>query len=141
MADFGWQNWSQFGKVDAGIVSSNSPAKTINLNYQDTWHGAVGAQFHSSEKWLFSGGVAFDSSAVDNANRTVTLPMGQAWRFGLGAQYQISKAVNLGAAYEFMWAGTMSVDQGTDTSLRGRVSGGYDDAWFSFLTLNLTWKF
>jgi hypothetical protein len=33
------------------------------------------------------------------------------------------------------------VDQGADLSLRGRVSGAYNDAWFSFVTLNLTWKF
>jgi hypothetical protein len=34
----------------------------------------------------------------------------------------------------------MSVDQGTDLSLRGRVSGSYDDTWF-FFTVNMTWKF
>lgn len=139
MADCGWQNWSQFGYVQAGVEAGGTT--TLNLKYQDTWHGAVGAQYRASEKWLLSGGVAFDSSAVDNANRTVTLPMGRAWRFGLGAQYQLSPSVNLGAAYTFIWAGDMSVDQGADLSLRGRVSGSYDDAWFSFATLNLTWKF
>jgi opacity protein-like surface antigen len=67
--------------------------------------------------------------------------MGRAWRFGLGAQYQLSRAINVGAAYTFLWAGDMSVDQGTDLGLRGRVSGAYEDAWFSFATLNLTWVF
>jgi len=139
MGDFGWQNWSEFGYVQAGVESAGTT--TLNLQYQDTFHGALGAQFRPAEKWLLSGGVAYDSSAVDDQNRTVTLPMGQAWRFGLGAQYQISRAVNLGLAYTFMWAGDMSVDQGTDVSLRGRVSGSYDNAWFSFITVNLTWQF
>lgn len=139
MGDFGWQNWSQFGYVQAGVETNGTT--TLNLEYQDTFHGAVGAQYKASEKWLLSGGMAYDSSAVKDENRTVTLPMGQAWRFGLGAQYQISESVNLGAAYTFLWAGDMSVDQGTDASMRGRVSGSYDNAWFSFITVNLTWRF
>ena len=142
MGDVGWQNWSQFGEVQVGVdtVAGASRVVTANLNYQDTWHGALGAQFRPSDKWQFTGGVAFDSSAVDTANRTVTVPMGQAWRFGLGASYQLSRAVNVNAAYELLWAGNMAVTQGSDASARGRVSGSYNDAWFSFFTLNLTWK-
>jgi long-chain fatty acid transport protein len=139
MADFGWQDWSQFGYVEAGVESGGTT--TLNLQYQDTFHGAFGAQYRASEKWLLSGGVAFDSSAVTSENRTVTLPMGQAWRFGLGAQYQLSKSVNIGAACTFMWAGNMSVDQGSDLALRGRVSGSYEDAWFTIANVNLNWTF
>src|SRR5262249_32092997 len=96
MADFGWQNWHQFGYVQAGIEPGGTT--TLNLNFQDTWHGALGGQYHFSEKWVLSAGAAFDSSAVTSENRTVTLPMGQAWRFGLGVQYQLSPKVNIGAA-------------------------------------------
>src|SRR5579883_17264 len=62
MANVGWQNWSQFGKVDVGVDSANPQSLTANLNYQDTWHGAIGAQYHASDKWQFSGGFAYDSS-------------------------------------------------------------------------------
>jgi len=141
MADFGWQNWHQFGEVQVGIDAGPNPIKTVSANYQNTWHGALGVEYKASDKWRFTGGAAFDSSAVDSANRTVTVPMGQAWRFGVGALYDVSKKVTLGAAYEFLWGGNMSVDQGTDLSLRGRVSGSYNDAWFSFFTLNVNWKF
>jgi long-chain fatty acid transport protein len=143
MGDFGWQQWSQFGEVQVGVEGAGTTPRvvTANLNYQDTWHGALGALYRASDKWQFTGGVAFDSSAVDSANRTVTLPMGQNWRFGVGASYQLSRAININAAYEFLWAGNMAVTQGSDTSSRGRVSGSYNNAWFSFATLNLTWKF
>ena len=141
LANVGWQNWNQFGKVDVGVDSANPTSLTKNLNYQDTWHGAIGAQYRASEKWLLSGGFAYDTSAVKDEDRTLSLPMGQAYRFGLGAQWQVSKAINLGAAYEFMWAGDMPVSQGEPLDYRGRVSGGFDDSWFSFFTANLTWKF
>jgi long-chain fatty acid transport protein len=139
MADVGWQNWQQFGNVQAGVESGGTT--TLNLNYQDTWHGALGVQYRASQKWLLSGGVAFDSSAVDNENRTLTLPMGQSWRFGLGVEYQLSQVVNIGLCQTFMWEGDMSVDQGKDLSLRGRVAGSYDDVWFSITSLSLTWQF
>lgn len=141
MADFGWQDWSEFGKVDVGIETGGTVTRTLNANYQDTWHGALGLQYRASENLLLSAGAAFDSSAVENENRTVTLPMGQTWRFGLGVQYQVSRSVDLGLSETFMWAGDMPVDQGDALSLRGRVSGLYPDAWFSITSLNLNWRF
>jgi len=143
MADVGWQDWSQFGFVQAGV--EGGVTTTANLQYQDTWHGALGAQYRPADKWLLSGGVAFDSSAVTSENRTVTLPMGQAWRFGLGTQYQISESVNIGAACTFMWAGNMSVNQQSLLPVaaggRGNISGSFEDSWFTFANINLTWKF
>jgi long-chain fatty acid transport protein len=143
MGDFGWQNWKQFGEVQVGVdtVAGSSRVVTANLNYQDTWHGALGVQYRLSDKWQFTGGAAYDSSAVNSANRTVTLPMGQAWRFGVGAAYQLSRAININAAYEFLWTGDMAVTQGSYTSDRGLVSGSYNGGWFSFATINLTWTF
>ncbi len=139
MADVGWQNWSQYGKVDVGVDSAAPITLTKNLNYQDTWHGAIGARYQASDTLQFTGGFAYDSSAVSDANRTLSAPMGQAYRIGLGAQYQISPKVALNAAYEFLWAGDMPVTQ--DSAYRGNVSGSFNDSWFSFFTLGLNWRF
>jgi len=141
MLDVGWQNWNRFGKVDVGVQSSASSDLTVDANYQDTWHVAVGAQYRLSEKWRFSGGFAYDSSAVSDENRSVTTPMGEAYRFGVGAEWQLNQAINLGASYEFLWAGDMAVDQGSEPSLRGRVAGSYENSWFSFMAIHMTWKF
>jgi long-chain fatty acid transport protein len=139
LANVGWQNWSQFGKVDVAVDSATPASLTKDLNYDDTWHGAIGAQYRASENWLLSAGFAYDTSAVSDENRTLSLPMGEAYRFGLGAQWQVSQAVSLGAAGEFMWGGDMPVTQ--DSAYRGRVSGSFEDSWFAFFNLNLTWKF
>jgi long-chain fatty acid transport protein len=148
LANVGWQNWNQFGQVEVqvnyvpvGDGGTDYRATTANLNYQDTWHGALGVQFRASEKWLFSTGVAYDSSAVSDSNRTLSVPMGQAYRIGLGAQWQVSQKVNIGAAYEFLWAGDMPVTQGSVGDYRGYVSGGYNGSYFSFFTVNANWKF
>lgn len=52
-----------------------------------------------------------------------------------------SPSTNHHGSMPFIWAGDMTVDQGTDLSLRGRVSGSYEDAWFTFANLNLTYQF
>ncbi len=140
MADVGWQNWEQFGQVLVGVDSSNPKTVTTELNYQDTWHGALGAQYRICPNWRLSSGVAYDSSAVSDADRTVVLPMGKTLRVGAGVEWDLNSRLTLGAAYEFMWGGDLSVDQGSDQSLRGRVSGAYEQTNFSVFSLSLVWK-
>jgi long-chain fatty acid transport protein len=106
----------------------------------DTWHGALEVDFHYSPQWNFSGGVAYDSSAVDNDKRSVTIPMGWAWRFALGAHYAFNPNLALGAAYEFVWMGDMPVDQ-QRVPLTGRVAGEFKSSSISVGALNLTLKF
>jgi long-chain fatty acid transport protein len=139
MADAGWQNWNQFGKVDVGVDSSNPSDLTANLDYQDTWHGAIGVQFHATEKWTLMTGFAYDSSCVSEADRTLSLPVGEAYRIGLGADWKMSQSVSLQAAYEFLWAGDMPVVQ--DSTYRGRVSGSYDNTSFQFVSVGINWTF
>lgn len=139
LGNVGWQNWDRFGYVEVGVDSANPTSLTTNLQYQDTWHAAVGAQYRVAENWMLSAGFAYDSSAVEDADRTVAMPMNETYRFGMGAQWQVSSAISLGASYAFAWVGDMPVTQ--DSLYRGRLSGSYDDSRLSFFTANLTWKF
>lgn len=140
MASVGWQDWSRFGQVDIGINSNNPTTLTTPGNFKDTWHGALGVDYRYSPQWTFSGGIAYDSSAVDDDKRSVTLPVGEAWRFALGARYAFNPNLSLGAAYELVWMGDMPVDQERGP-LAGRVAGEYSSASISIFALNLTWKF
>jgi long-chain fatty acid transport protein len=140
MGNVGWQDWSRFGKVDVGINSADPTSLTINNDYNDTWHVALGAQYRHSPVWTFTGGVAYDSSAVDDDKRSVVLPMGETWKFAIGAQYAFNPNLTLGAAYEFVWMGDMSVDQERGP-LAGRVAGEYSSSSLSFCALNLSWKY
>ena len=142
MGNLGWQNWSRFGKVDVQINSSNPASLTVNSNYNDTWHVALGAQYRYSPTWTFSGGIAYDSSAVDDDKRSVTVPMGEVWGFALGAQYAVTPNLTLGAAYEFAWLGDMPVNQVRGTgAFANTVSGEFSNSSFSFFALNLKWTY
>jgi long-chain fatty acid transport protein len=140
MGNVGWQDWSRFGKVDVGINSSDPASLTVDSGYQDTWHVALGTQYRHSPAWTYTCGIAYDSSAVDDDKRTVVTPMGETWRFGLGAQHALTPRLSIGGAYEFVWIGDMSVDQERGP-LAGRVAGEYKSSNMSVFALNVIWKY
>jgi long-chain fatty acid transport protein len=141
MADAGWQNWSAFGNPEIGIDSNNPKSVTANLRYQDTFHLALGTQYHPSLPWTLSAGFAFDNSMVSAASRSVAAPIGNQWRFGAGAQYALSETLILGFAYELMWQGNLGLYQTTlGGPVRGTVAGQFPSVNLNFFSINLIWK-
>ncbi|MBV8773700.1 MAG: outer membrane protein transport protein [Deltaproteobacteria bacterium] len=141
MADAGWQNWSAFGNPEIGINSNNPRTETANLRYQDTFHFALGTQYRPSLAWLLSTGFAFDNSMVSAPSRSVSAPVGNAWRIGAGAQYALTESLILGFAYELMWQGNLGLYQSIkgDAS-RGLVAGQFPSVNLNFFSINLTWR-
>lgn len=139
LANVGWQNWSQFGKVDVQVSDPSQTSVTVNVNYKDTWHGALGAQIKAAEGWLVSTGISYDSSMIANDQRTPALPTGSAWRFAAGVQHPVSESVELGLAYEFLWGGTLPMDQQRGP-LSGRIAGSYQNTLINFFAFNVNWK-
>lgn len=139
LGNLGWQDWSEFGKLDVGVDSANPASFTKEMTYQDTWNAAIGVQYRASDQWMFSAGYAYDSSAVEDTDRTVGNPMGATHRIGIGTQWQINDCTTLGAAYEFVWMGDMPAAQAS--VFRGDLSGQYENAWISFFNLSLTHRF
>jgi long-chain fatty acid transport protein len=111
---------------------------SVDNDCHDTWQLALGAQYRSSPIWLFTGGISCDSSAVDDDERTVTVPMGEVWAFALGARHELTEDLTLGAAYTFAWLGDMPVDQAVGPQ---RISGEFCDSTFNFFAVNLKWTY
>jgi long-chain fatty acid transport protein len=140
MGNVGWQNWSAFGEFPIGISAVKQRTVTANLHFSDTCQIAIGQQFRFGEKWLWSAGFAYDSSPVSRANRVPSMPIDRQLRYGTGIQYQISRDITAGAAWEFMDAGPApySARRGP---LAGTLQGHYSTDYLNFVALNLIWKF
>jgi len=140
LANVGWEQWSRFGRLDIGIVDNTTRSLTTDLNYKDTWHGALGAQYRLSDPWLLSAGVSYDSSMLDDDQRSPSLPVGDTWRFALGGQYRWSPKVTVSGAYELAWGGNlpMNVSRGP---VAGTVSGEYNNVAIHVLDVTLNYKF
>jgi long-chain fatty acid transport protein len=138
LGNLGWQDWSAFGQVDIGIGTEEPTDLTVDKNFKDTWHVALGAQSKRDSGWSYNFGMAYDSSCIDDADRTPTLPVGEAWRFGFGALRKVKPNLELGLAYELAWGGTLPVDQERGP-LAGRIAGEYADTMMHFFGLSLNW--
>ena len=140
MGDFGWDNWSQFGKVDVS-VNDTQTSLTTNIPYQDTYHTGIGAQYWLNPDWRINTGFAYDSSMVKDQNRTVSLPVGAWYRFGLGAEWQATQKYNIGMNYELAWFGDLPVTQTAtlpgSVFSRGNVIGGFNNTAFHFFAVNV----
>jgi long-chain fatty acid transport protein len=139
MGDFGWENWSQFGKVDVGVFGDvNSVSTTTNINYNDTYHVGIGSQYRLNPEWLLNGGFAYDSSMVSAANRSIALPVGATYKWGLGANWLMNEKVKLGFSYELSYMGDLSISQNRG-QLAGQLTGEYKDAMMHFFAFTLNW--
>ncbi|MCU6668590.1 outer membrane protein transport protein [Enterobacteriaceae bacterium H4N4] len=133
MGDLGWQDWSQFGAPQVQ-VNGQSVDKTSRM--KDTWHTAVGVQYRPTEQWRLNAGVAFDSSPYrDQHDVAMTLPTGDEWRFGTGAQYQLTPASNIGVAVEYLHM------QSSQVQSPAVFAGSYDKPHLWFASVNYSYQF
>jgi long-chain fatty acid transport protein len=140
MGNVGWQDWSEFGKTEVTIRSTNARNFTSDRKFDDTIHAAIGIQYRLSKPWLLSAGFAYDSSPVDNEDRTVDMPLDRQLRYATGLQYEWSKDITLGFAYEFLDAGDADINQ-TRGPLTGTIAGNYETNQIHLFNINLIWRF
>jgi long-chain fatty acid transport protein len=139
MGDFGWENWSQFGKVDVSVSGGSNPTSlTTTTKYDDTYHVGIGTQYRLNPEWLLNGGFAYDSSMVSAANRQLALPVGATYKFGMGANWLMNQKIKLGFSYELAYSGDMSILQNR-SQLAGQVTGQFQKAMTHFFAFTLNW--
>ncbi len=141
VGNLGWQDWSEFGKSDIVIKSASGNTKlTQDRNFDDTWHAAIGVRYRLSTPWMLMTGFAYDSSPVDDDDRTVDLPVDRQLRYAFGAQYEQSRDLTISASYELLDAGAAKIDQNRGP-LAGELKGEYDTNLIHFFNINASWRF
>ena len=140
MGNVGWQNWSKFGQVGVSLDAATSKSTTVDANFDDTWHVALGARYRVNPLWSVSAGVAYDSSPVSNSDRSIALALDEQYRYAVGAMYDWRKDITLGVALEYMDAGDASVNQ-KGGPLRGDLKSDFKNDDVYFLALSMNWKF
>ncbi len=141
LGSLGWQDWSDFGNIGVEVdANAGGVSRTVDRQYKDTWHASLGAQYQATRQWRWSFGVGYDSSAVDEKDRTVDNPMGEAWRLATGVNYQVDEGLDLHLAYTLVWLGDMD-DQQTKARSGTTLSGTYKDAALHIIGGGATWRF
>lgn len=140
VASAGWQDWSNFGKSTLTLRSTNTTSFEADRNFKDTWHAAIGARYRFAEPWLWSVGFAYDSSPVDDEDRTPDMPLDRQIRLATGLQYDWNENVTIGGAYTYIDLGDAEIDQ-QGGPLQGNLKGDYKTNHVHTLALNLIWRF
>jgi long-chain fatty acid transport protein len=141
LGSLGWQDWSEFGDIGVEVdASAADVSRTVDRQYKDTWHASLGAQYQATSKLRWSMGLGYDSSAVDDKDRTVDNPMGEAWRLATGINYKLDEGIDLHAAYTLVWLGDMDVEQ-TKSRSGNTLSGTYRNSALHIVGGGATWRF
>lgn len=111
LADFDWEDWSSFSSTGLRIQGGPAPIITsFSRNWKDTYHFGLGF-IRNIESHVISGGIGYDTSAVDDEDRTADLPVDEQFRIGFayGNEWKGDWNYALGASY--LWLGDGKMDQ------------------------------
>jgi long-chain fatty acid transport protein len=139
MGNIGWQQWSRFERVTISLDDLNNRSLTTEVDYQDTWHAAIGAEWYYRSCLTFSGGLAYDSSAISTSNRPLDFPIGEQWRLGTGVRWAISENLIVDLSSELLWQGDLDAD--VSKPIAGEVSGTFQNTYTIFVNSNLIYLF
>ena len=134
-----WQNWSRFGNPEISVASGSQI--TANLGYKDTYHAGLGAYYRVADPWLLMAGFGYDTSPTSSSSeRGPVLPLGAAYRYAAGVQYDWNKNCSIGAAYTLIDAGKGKINQ-SGGPLKGNLKGDYDPNFIHAFNLNFIYRF
>jgi long-chain fatty acid transport protein len=136
-ATWGWDNWSEMEEV---LLSTNSRGLTLPRNWDDTYHYALGADYRLDDQWTLRAGIAYDTSPVDEDDRTADMPMDEQIRYAIGADYLRDSGMKVSGSLVYADYGDAEIENSGDRGLIG-FSGDYqtNEIWFASLSFN--WPF
>ena len=86
-------------------------------------------------------GFGYDTSPTSSSSeRSPVLPLGAAFRYAAGVQYDWNKDFSIGMAYTLIDAGSAKVNQ-SGGPLRGDLEGEYDTNFIHAFNVNFVYRF
>ncbi|MEZ9821666.1 outer membrane protein transport protein [Shewanella sp. 10N.286.45.A1] len=104
-ASINWTDWSSFEKLEAVIPALTEPTQLVKQeNWEDNYRFALGTTYQVNDTISMRAGVAYDKSAVSDANRTLTIPeMDRLW-LSAGMGYRISENFDMDFGLTYIFA-------------------------------------
>lgn len=102
-ASINWTNWSSFKELVADFPGENS-VEIKQENWEDNYRFALGTTYQMTPKLALRSGIAYDTSAVSDKNRTITIPETDRTWLSVGAGYQWSEQLSFDAGFTYIIA-------------------------------------
>ncbi len=125
LASINWTDWSSFEKLEA-TLDTQGTHNVKDEGWKDNYRFAIGAEYQVDPKWLIRSGIAYDTSAVSDKNRSATIPETDRTWLSLGAGYQWSEQLSFDAGFTYIIAKDASIDEprGYDDDATAAAVGG-----------------
>jgi long-chain fatty acid transport protein len=135
MADMGWVDFSEFGKVD---VTVGTISTRVDADYRDIYLASLGLRYAPSARWAASVGSTYVSAAVSDSDRTLSLPWDDIWIVGIGAEHQLDETKRIYTSLSLVQVGEGRIDQ-QPTPISGRLVGKFERRRTILLNVSLVW--
>ena len=131
--NFSYTTWSLLETIDIENTPGDPAAgklptdiAPVPQNWQDTYLIALGATHIANDKWTFRGGLSYETSAVENKDRTPRTQDSDRVGVGLGGSYKLADAFNLDFGFnQIIYLGDVEI---TNPAAGGGVTGEYDNS-------------
>lgn len=131
----GWDNWSQMDEV---LLSTNSNGVTLPRGWEDTYHYGLGFDYRMDSRWTLRAGIAYDTSPVDEDDRTADMPIDEQYRFAVGADYKRDNGSVISYSLVYADYGDAEIDNSRFQPAAG-FTGDYstNQIWFFSVSYNM----
>ncbi|EPZ7319873.1 outer membrane protein transport protein [Vibrio mimicus] len=125
-ASLNWTDWSSFKELTAVFPEKSDLIKSEN--WEDNYRFAIGTTYQYDAKLALRAGVAYDTSAVDDKNRTATIPETDRTWLSLGASYVATPQLTLDAGFTYIFAKDATISEPRDDSDKpsALIGGAFD---------------
>lgn len=126
-----WTGWSRFETLTAVINGESQLIKEENFN--DTFRVSSGVTYQYNTELMLRAGLAYDQSAVDDEDRTLSIPDSDRFWYSFGAGYQLTPTIDLDFGLSYIYMPDADIDE-QDSSGMFSVSGtATGDIWLAGL--------
>jgi long-chain fatty acid transport protein len=139
LASVNWEDWSQFSK-NSLIVSGGAvdlAPQTIDRNWKDTYSLKLGLA-HFWNKQAATIGASYDSSPVDDKDRTIDMPFDETYKISAAYGWKESERLDFSLGSTLMYLGEAKVDQ---TAQGARFQGKFDENYILFIGATLRYTY
>lgn len=113
-ASINWTDWSSFKELTAVFPAKSDLIKSEN--WEDNYRFALGTTYQYDAKLALRAGVAYDTLAVDDKNRTATIPETDRTWVSVGGSYVATPQLTLDAGFTYIFAKDATINEPRDAS-------------------------
>lgn len=139
MFNIAWEDWSAFSENALDVSGgADNPALVLDRNFQDTWK--IGAAIiEKSDDSIYSLGISYDSSPVEDKNRTIDMPFDEVLRLSAAWAWNGAKNLDFALGGTLAYLGKAKIENQNTQGLN--FDGEFDTNLVLFLSSTVRYHF